>query len=162
MFARYSSLALFLLLVITASFIGSGFEAGEWYHFVAEQPAWTPPYWLIGPLWAIVYAMMALAAWNVWLTGHYSRVGALAWWGLLLVLNMGWSALFFGLHRPGWALPVAGLAMGVAVFCIRAFSRLSRPAALLMVPYLLLATFIALYDLSVWTLNGGLLNRFLG
>jgi benzodiazapine receptor len=162
MLARYLSLAVFLLLVVTASFIGSGFEAGEWYHFILKQPSWAPPYWLIGPLWALVYVMMALAAWVVWLTGHYSRIGALLWWGLILVLNSGWSALFFGLHRPGWALPVLGLAIGIAVFCIRVFGRLSRQAALLMLPYLLWVIFLALYNLSLWTLNGGFLERFLG
>ena len=162
MIARYLSLLVFLLLVITASFIGSGFEAGEWYHSVVNQPSWAPPAWLFGPAWAIVYVLMALAAWNVWLTGHYSRLGALAWWILLLVLNVTWSVLFFGLERTGWALPVLGLAIGIAVFCIKTFSPLSRQAVFLMLPYVFWASFIWVLNLAIWTLNRGFLGRFIG
>ena len=157
MFTAYLSLAVFLLLVIIASLVGAGFEAGEWFHVILIQPSWTPPYWLFGPVWALVYILMALAAWKVWLTAHYSRLQTLIWWALLLLLNVGWLALIFGLHRPGWALPLLGLAIGIAVFCIRAFSRLSRPAALLMTPYLAWITFLWVLNFAIWALNGGLL-----
>lgn len=162
MISRYLSLLVFLLLVITSSFIASGFEAGEWYHSIMNQPAWTPPAWLLAPAWAVVNVLMALAAWLIWSTGHYSRLGPLAWWALLLVLNVAWSALIFGLNRPGWALPVLGLAIGVAIFCIKAFNGLSRQSALLMVPYLGWAIFIWVLNLAIWTMNGGFLAGFLG
>ena len=156
MVARYFSLAVFLLLVIAITVIGAGFEAGEWYHFTIIQPSWTPPYWLFGPVWALVYILMALAAWKVWLTGHHSRVQALIWWALLLLLNVGWSFLIFGLHRPGWAMPLLGLTIGIAIFCIRAFSRFSRPAALLTTPYLVWITFLWVLNFAIWATNGGL------
>jgi benzodiazapine receptor len=161
MLVRYVSLAGFLLLVVAASFIGAGFEAGEWYHVTMSQPSWTPPHWLFGPIWALVYVFMALAAWKVWLTGHYSRLSTLAWWGLLLVLNITWSALFFGLHRPGWALPLLGLTIGIAIFCTRAFGRLSREATFLMVPYLVWIVFILVFNFAVWTTNGGFLQNLM-
>jgi benzodiazapine receptor len=161
MLARYFPLAVFLLLVIAASVTGAGFEAGEWYHQTMKQPSWTPPDWLFVLAWALVYTLMALAAWRVWLTGHYSRIGALIWWALLLVLNVGWSVLFFGWYRPGWALPLLGLTVGIAIFCIRAFSRLSREAALLMVPYLVWIVFILVFDFAVWTINGGFLENLI-
>jgi benzodiazapine receptor len=156
MFNAFFSLAVFLLLVIIASAIGAGFEAGEWFHVTMIQPSWTPPHWLFGPVWALVYILMALAAWKVWLTGHYSRIQALIWWALLLVLNVAWSVLVFGWHRPGWALPLLGLTIGIAIFCIRAFSRLSRPAALLMTPYLVWIIFVWVLNLAIWATNGGL------
>ena len=156
MFTSYFSLAIFLLLVIIASLIGAGFEAGEWFHVTIIQPSWTPPYWLFGQIWTLLYVLMALAAWMVWLTGHYSRIQALIWWALLLLLNVGWSFLIFGLHRPGWALPLLGLTIGIAIFCIRAFSRLSRPAALLMTPYLVWISFLSLLNFAIWAMNGGL------
>ena len=161
MVTRYFPLAVFLLLVVTASLLGSGFEAGEWFHFTIKQPSLTPPYWLFGPVWALVYVFMALAAWNIWQTGHYSRNGALIWWALLLVLNIAWPALFFGLNRPGWALPLLGLTIGIAIFCIRAFSLLSRPAALLMTPYLAWIIFLWVLNLAIWTMNGGFLQNLL-
>ena len=156
MFTAYLSLAVFLLLVIIASFIGAGFEAGEWFHIIAIQPSWTPPYWLFGPVWALLYILMALAAWKVWLTGHYSRIQALIWWALLLVLNVCWSLLFFGWNRSGWSMPLLALTIGIAIFCIRAFSRLSRPAALLMMPYLAWITFLWVLNFAIWAMNGGL------
>ena len=102
MIARYVSMAVFLALVVLAAAIGGSFEAGEWYYSM-HKPSWTPPPWFFAPLWVILYLTMALAAWQVWLTGHFSRLGALAWWLLQLVLNVAWSWLFFDLHRIGWA-----------------------------------------------------------
>jgi tryptophan-rich sensory protein len=158
---RYLSLALFLLMVVVASVAGSGINAGEWYYVTMQRPAIAPPGWLYAVIFALVYAFMALAAWKVWLTQHYSRLGALTWWVLLLVLNVGWSVLFFGWHRPGWALPVIGLAAGIAIFCVKAFRSLSREAAWLMTPYLAWVLFLCAFNLAVWTVNGGILKRFI-
>ena len=132
--ARVQTLLVFLLLVVAASLIGSSFEAGEWYFVTMRQPSWMPPAWLFGPVWAVIYLLMALAAWTVWLTGHYSRLGPLLWWGLLLVLNICWSALFFGLHRIGWAWLLLCLTVAAAILGIRAFRLLSQQAAWLMTP----------------------------
>ena len=129
MTARYIPLAVFLLLVVLTSYVATGFEAGEWYHAIMTQPSNTPPDWLNILAPAVVYVLMALAAWKIWLTGHYSRLGTLTWWVLLLVLSSGWSAVFYGMHRPGWALPVLGLMLGGGQLCTWAISRLSRDAA---------------------------------
>jgi len=158
---RYLSLALFLLMVIAASLAGSVTNAGEWYYVTMQRPAIAPPGWLYAVVFALVYVFMALAAWKVWLTQHYSRLGALAWWVLLLVLNVSWSALFFGLHRPGWALPVICLAAGFAIFCVRVFRPVSRKAAWLMTPYLAWVIFLGVFNLAAWTVNGGILKRFI-
>jgi len=155
MVARYVSLAVFLLLVIAASGIGGSFEAGEWYHQVMKKPDWTPPPWIFGIVWAVVYLTMALAAWLVWLGGHYRRMGVLSWWGILLVLNVAWSGLFFGLHRPGWAWLALGFTIVVAALCIKAFSTLSKQAATLMLPYLAWLFFAWILNLAIWSMNGG-------
>ena len=63
MIARYTSLATFLLLVLLAAAFGGSFEAGEWYYEL-RKPAWTPPPWVFGPAWAVLYLMMALAMWR--------------------------------------------------------------------------------------------------
>jgi len=160
MINSYVSFAAFLLLVVAASLIGSSFNAGEWYNVTMQQPSVAPPAWLFAVVWALVYVLMALAAWKVWLTQHYSRLGVLTWWGLLLVLNISWSALFFGWHRPGWALALLGITIVVAIYCTRAFSALSRPAAYLMGPYLGWILFLWIFNLAVWTVNGGFLGRF--
>jgi tryptophan-rich sensory protein len=160
MLARYFPLTIFLLLVVTASVIGAGFEAGEWYHVTMRQPSFLPPYWLFGVAWALVHVFMAVAAWEVWLTGHGSRNRALAWWGLLLVMNVGWSALIFGLHRPGWSWLLLSLTIVFSMLCVRFFSLLSRTAAYLMGPYLVWIVFAWTLNLAIWTLNGGYFQKF--
>lgn len=159
MIARYSSLAAFLLLVTMTSFTGSGFEAGEWYYITMRQPSWWPPGWFFVGTWTLVYLSLALAAWNVWLSGHYSRITALTWWVLLLVLNVCWFTVFYGMHRPGYALLVLSVMAVFAIFCIRAFGMLSRQAAYLMVPYLLWVIGLWLLNLAIWSINGGILEH---
>ena len=159
MIARYASMAVFLATVVLAAAIAGSFEAGEWYYSM-NKPPWTPSPWFFVPVWAVLYLTMALAAWQVWLTGHYSRLGALTWWMIQLVLNVAWSWLFFDLHRLGWAWLELGLLIAVVVLCIRAFRLLSKPAAYLMVPYLLWLIFAWVLNLAIWTLNGGIFSRF--
>jgi benzodiazapine receptor len=161
MLARYGSLAAFLALVVAAMFLAGRFEAGEWYYQVLARPSWTPPGWFSGAAWSVLYVLAALAAWHVWLSGHYSRFGVLAWWVLLLVLNVSWSALFFGLNRIGWAWLDLAAAIGVAVFCIKAFRPLSKQGAYLMIPMLLWLVFAWVLNLAMWAMNGGLLGRLL-
>jgi tryptophan-rich sensory protein len=98
---------------------------------------------------------MAVAMWKVWVTGQQARLGALAWWLLQLTLNAAWSWLFFGLTRTGWAMAEMALLIGIVVLCIKAFSLVSKPAAWLMVPYLLWLGVAFALNFSVWSMNGG-------
>src|SRR2546429_635093 len=74
---------------------------GPWYDGL-RKPAWNPPSWVFGPVWTVLYASMAVAAWLVW-----RRRGLAAAWlplslfGLQLALNVAWSGIFFALRRPG-------------------------------------------------------------
>jgi benzodiazapine receptor len=158
MIARYSSMAVFLALVVLAAAIGGSFEAGEWYYHLIK-PGWTPPAWLFAGVWSALYLMMALAAWTVWLTGHYTRMNALAWWAIQLIMITAWSWLFFGLERPGWAWLDMSLLIVMVVFCIKVFGGLSKTAAGLMLPYLLWLIFAWFLNLVIWTMNDGLLAR---
>ena len=159
--ARYASLAVLLLLVVAAAYLAGSFEAGEWYYQKLSKPSWTPPGAVLGGGWALAWLTLALAAWQLWQSGHYARLGALAWWLLLLALTVGWSILFFGLNRIGWAWLELGLALTVALLCIRAFHPLSRQAAWLLLPGLSWLGFIWVLNLVMWSINGGPLGRFL-
>jgi tryptophan-rich sensory protein len=151
---RMVSLVVFLVLVVTAAWLGSQFPAGEYYAQL-NKPSWAPPAWLFGPVWSVLYVMMAVAMWRVWLSGQQARLGALAWWLIQLALNAAWSWLFFGLTRIGWAMAEMALLIGMVILCIKAFSLISKPAAWLMVPYLLWLGFAFALNFSLWTLNGG-------
>ncbi len=152
--SRMVSLAGFLALVVLTAWLGSQFPAGEYYALL-NKPDWAPPAWLFGPVWSVLYVLMAVAMWKVWDSGQQARTGALAWWLLQLGLNAAWSWLFFGLTRIGWAMAELAVLIGLVIFCIKAFSLISRSAAWLMVPYLLWLVFALVLNFSLWSLNGG-------
>jgi len=152
--SRLVSLAVFLALVVTVAWLSSQFPAGEYYALL-NKPAWAPPAWLFGPAWSVLYVLMALAMWMVWERGVQARLGALAWWLLQLALNAAWTWLFFGLTRIGWAMAELGLLIGLVILCIKVFSLVSKPAAWLMLPYLLWLVFALMLNFSIWILNGG-------
>lgn len=151
---QYISLAVFLLAVVAASAFGANFEAGVWYQALAK-PDWTPPNWVFGPVWAVIYLLMAVAGWRVWISNKSTRVGALAWWAIILAVNVAWSWMMFGLNRPGWALGVSVVLWGLSVMCARAFHLLSRPAGAMMIPLVIWLSFAVWLNFKIWTLNGG-------
>ncbi|XTZ18107.1 TspO/MBR family protein [Micromonospora echinospora] len=116
-----------------------------------RQPAWAPPSWLFGPVWSLLYAMIAVSGWLVW-----RRVGfgpALGAWTAQLVLNAVWTPIFFGAGRYGLAfldIVVLWLLIGLTVALFR---RVSRPATLLMLPYWAWVTFAACLNVAIWQLN---------
>jgi tryptophan-rich sensory protein len=155
MTARYASLAALLVAVVAASLIAGSYEAGEWYYRDLNRPDWTPSSFVWGIGWSLSYLFLAVAAWQLWLSGHYARLTALAWWLLLLALVVAWSLLFFGLNRVGWAWMELTAALGVFGFCYRAFRPLSAPAARTLLPAAVWLLFIWALNFVLWSTNGG-------
>lgn len=123
-----------------------------WYLSLARPPG-TPPNWVFGPVWAVLYVMMAVAAWLVWRRAEDRR--ALRLWGWQLLANALWSPIFFGLHQTGVALAEMVALVLLIGLTIAAFARHSRPAALLMLPYLLWTCYAAYLNAGFWWLNAG-------
>ncbi len=149
-------LALIAAFVITFAFsaIGAQFTPGEWYRTL-EKPFFNPPNWIFGPVWTILYAAMAVAAWIVWREqGRVNVAKALAAYGVQLVLNTAWSWLFFGRHHIGLALVDIALLWFAIIATMLLFWRVTRTAAMLLVPYLMWVSFAALLNLRFWQLNG--------
>lgn len=144
------SLLVFVALVIATAATGVLFQPGAWYERLAK-PSWTPPNWLFGPVWSVLYIMIAVAGWLVW-----SAEGAglaIALWACQLVLNGLWSFLFFGIRRMDLAMvDVTLLWLSIAAFAAAALP-VSQTAALLFLPYLAWVTIAAALNLSVWRLN---------
>jgi translocator protein len=148
-------LAGWLALSFGAGAFGSRFPPGEWY-LRLDKPPWTPPGWVFGPVWILLYALMGTAAWMVWRERGWSG-GALplALFTAQLVLNALWPWLFFGLHRPGLALADLALLLGVLLPTALAFRRARPAAGALLVPYLLWASFALALNASIWLRNRG-------
>lgn len=125
----------------------------SWYTTL-RKPWWNPPDWVFGPVWSILYAMMAVAAWDVWRrAGFEAARGKLGLFALQLGLNVAWSCLFFMLRLPGLAFCEIVLLWWAILMTILAFRGTSRLAAGLMVPYWLWVTFATLLNFFIWWLN---------
>ncbi|MBC18902.1 MAG: sensory protein TspO [Planctomycetaceae bacterium] len=124
-----------------------------WYSGIAK-PSWTPPDWVFGPVWSLLYAMMAIAAWLIWRNEDRKKSTIpLVWFAVQLILNSFWSVLFFGMQKPSWSM-VEVFFLWLAIFMtIRAFWPLSRWAASMLVPYLLWVSFASVLNVAIWQLN---------
>lgn len=145
-----------------AGIIGSVFTVSSiptWYATIV-RPELSPPNWIFGPVWTTLYGLMGVAAFLVW--SSYAEASedkkkgikiALALFGIQLVLNTLWSVIFFGLQNPGAAL-IEILVLWLAIITtIVTFSKISKPAAWLLVPYIAWVSFAAYLNYSIWALN---------
>jgi len=145
-----ATLAGFILLTFLAPLAGAWAPPGDWYRSL-EKPAWTPPPWLFGPAWTVLYVCMAVAAWGAWRRVGWSA--PLRWWLAQLVLNAAWTPMFFGLRQPGWAfVEILLLWLAIAVTASKFFP-VVRWAGWLMVPYLLWVTFASALNFALWRMN---------
>jgi tryptophan-rich sensory protein len=153
---RILALVVLLGLVFIAAAVGSVFTSrsvSDWYVGLAK-PSWTPPGWVFGPVWTVLYVLMAAAAWMVWLSEGLVRGRLpLALFGVQLVLNAAWSGLFFGLQMPGLALAELLVLLAAIAATTLAFWRVDRWAGVLMLPYLGWAAFAAALNLAIWRMN---------
>jgi len=121
-------------------------------------PAWAPPASVFGPVWTVLYALMALAAWLVWRQGGWRAAApALALYLLQLALNVLWSWLFFGWKQGALAFADIALLLALIVATIVAFHRVRSAAAWLLLPYLAWVTFASALNYAVWQANPAVL-----
>ncbi len=150
------TLALFVLMSLTAGFVGSMFTGPSvttWYPGLLK-PFGTPPAWVFGPVWTFLYVLMGTAAWLVWSRAGWSGARrALALFVAQLVLNALWSLIFFGLRLPALALLEIVLLLAAIVATALIFRRFSRVASWLMLPYVAWVMFATWLNFGIWRLN---------
>jgi benzodiazapine receptor len=146
----------FLLLSLAVMGIGGAVTAGSvdtWYPTLAK-PAFNPPNWVFGPVWGVLYILMAVAGWRVWRTDRtLDRSEALTAFGLQMALNLGWSVLFFGFRLIGTALVEIVLLLAAIIVTAVLFWRIDRPAGVLLLPYIAWVGFAAILNVALWWLN---------
>lgn len=148
------ALLVFVLVVAAAAVFGAQFMPGAWYAALLK-PAWTPPNWLFGPVWTLLYIAIAFAGWRVWRAAHARRPLALGLWWAQWLCNGLWSWLFFGLHRPDLALIDIGLLLACIVAFVVVAWRIDRIAAWLFVPYAVWVSYASSLNLWIWLNNPG-------
>lgn len=148
---KWIVLAGFLALVLGGGLgIGLFSLPGEWYASLAK-PSFNPPNWIFGPVWTILYVLIAIAGWRIWLVAPGGTAMKL-WWGAL-VLNFLWSPTFFGAQQVGFALVII-LALLVTILVFIAMARpVDRPASLMFVPYAAWVGFASLLNGSIYLMN---------
>ncbi len=150
---EWLTLASFLLLCFAAAAFTSRFPPGTWYQLI-DKPPWTPPLFLLGSISALLYVLMAVAAWLVWRERtHLLRLPALGLFAVQLLLNAGWSFVFFGRHEIGWALLALMALWLVLAATVALFFRVSNLAGSVLVPYLAWISFALAVNLEIWRLN---------
>ena len=125
-----------------------------WYAGLIKPP-FSPPNWLFGPVWIILYFLMGIAVYLVWkkrLKNKKVKI-ALKYFLIQLFLNFIWSPLFFGFHQPLIALYDIVLLLIMIVLTMKQFHSISKPAFYLLIPYLLWVSFATLRNLSIVILN---------
>jgi translocator protein len=149
----FMGLLAFLALSFGAAWFGSRFQPGAWYAAL-EKPAWNPPAWIFGPVWTVLYILIAVSGHMLWRRrGERAARIALGWWAAQLVLNALWSWIFFGLQRPGLAFAEICVLLS-AILVTTALAWRVRPlAGALLVPYLAWVAFAALLNFTLWRLN---------
>lgn len=146
----WKGLLVFFALVALAAGLGASAAPDAWYGAL-HKPWFNPPNWIFGPVWTLLYVLMAIAAWRV-----FRKRGAgiaLTLWIIQLACNAAWSPIFFGAHQLGWALADIIVLWALLAATTVLFWRIDRPAGALMVPYWVWVTFAAVLNASIWNLN---------
>ncbi|TWO69148.1 tryptophan-rich sensory protein [Caenimonas sedimenti] len=151
------SLAAWLLLVGAAAAIGAvGSSSAPVFYSQLQLPGWAPPAGWFGPVWTVLYAMMAVAAWLVWRSpGRHG--GALALFGFQLVANVLWSWFFFAWRSGEGAIADILVLDLLVVAALAAFWRIRPTAGALLLPYLAWILFATALSVTVWRMNPALL-----
>ncbi len=144
-----------ILLCELTGFLSSLYVMGEinsWYATLTK-PFFSPPNWIFGPVWTLLYALMGIYLYKVWVSKMKLRSLLLPLFALQLLLNFLWSLFFFNLHDPLLAL-IDILALWFVLFVLIAkTSKTSWSIAWLLIPYILWVSFATLLNIAILTLN---------
>lgn len=148
---RLGSLAGFLILVVGGGIaIGILTAPGDWYA-VLRKPWFNPPAWVFGPVWTVLYALIAIAGWRTW--RRAPRSPAMRVWIAQLLLNFAWSPVFFAAHRIDAAFAVIGLLLiAIGAFIVLTW-RTDRTSAALFLPYACWVAFASALNGAILFLN---------
>ena len=150
-------LAASILICLTAGLIGAVFTIDSvqtWYKTI-EKPSYSPPNWVFGPVWTILYVLMGVSAYLIWVKGLEKKEvrTALMFFALQLTLNALWSILFFGMRNPFYGLIEIVFLWAAIAITIQKFYKISRTAAYLQIPYICWVSYAAFLNYGIWRMN---------
>ena len=150
-------LVISIAICLLAGVLGSVFTTPAiptWYATLIK-PSFSPPNWVFFPVWTTLFMMMGISLFLVWQRGLKDQQvkTALSLFGVQLVLNILWSAAFFGMRSPLAGLIDISILWIFILLTIMNFMKLSRTAGILLIPYILWVSFAAVLNFFIWRLN---------
>ncbi len=139
--------AFVVAVVGMGAWLGSSNIPGEWYQSL-NKPWFTPPNWMFGPVWTVLYILIGVVGARKALYG-----GAQGLWLLQMAANFAWSPVFFGMQQPTWALPIVGIMLLAILAFIAVEWRRDRISALMFVPYAMWVTVATALNIGIVVLN---------
>jgi translocator protein len=156
-FREIPKLIISIVIVFLAGAVGTVYTLKEittWYVSLTK-PSWTPPNWAFGPIWSTLYVLMGISLFLVWRKGldrKDVRIAILVF-AVQLVLNVIWSLVFFATHNIFGGLVLVILLWISILVNIIVFYRISKPAGLILLPYLIWVSIASYLNYSVFILN---------
>ena len=148
-------LVMWLLITFAAAGVGAVASAdAAGFYDKLSRPEWAPPASLFGPVWSLLYLLIAIAAWLVWKDAGFRGASlALSMMIAQLAANALWTWIFFAWHRGALALIEIIVLWILIVITMILFWRVKPVAGALFVPYLLWVTFASALTYSMWQRN---------
>ncbi len=152
---KWKELIAAIVVCQLAGIIGSVFTISSiptWYAGLVK-PSFSPPNWLFGPVWILLYTLMGIAAYWIYTSKNKLKNSALIVFGVQLALNAIWSIVFFGLHSPLLGLIVIALLWISIAWTMVKFYAIDKLASYVLVPYLVWVSFASVLNYSIFVLN---------
>jgi len=146
-----------IALCYLVAFLGSVFTFSSiptWYAQL-NKPFFNPPNWIFGPVWTVLYFLMAVSLYIIWNKNleNKKQDKAIKIFIFQLTLNLLWSLVFFGLHQPLLGL-ITIIILWFSIFItIKYFYKLSKPSGYLLVPYILWVSFASVLNFAIVVVN---------
>jgi benzodiazapine receptor len=140
-----------------AGIIGSIFTSPSipgWYADL-QKPPFNPPNWIFAPVWFLLFTLMGISLYLILkenLNDNTVKIG-IAIFSFQLILNIGWSFLFFSLQNILYALFEIIILWFAILLTISQFWKINKKSSYLLIPYLLWVTFAAILNFTIWRLN---------
>lgn len=155
--SKFLKYALAILICLLAGGLGTIFTVSAiptWYASL-HKPFFSPPNYLFGPIWTLLYMLMGISVAIIWQKGLKNKkiINAIYLFIVQLGLNAIWSPVFFGAKNLLFALLIIVFMWIYILKTILAFRKIDKTASYLLYPYLAWVSFASILNFSVWLLN---------
>ncbi len=152
--SNWLGLLIFFILCFGAAGVGgwiTSSSVGTWYATI-NKPPWNPPNGVFAPVWLTLYSLMAISIWRVWKKVGWAHQ-TITLFFVQLLLNVAWSAMFFGMRQLGLACAEITVVWMVGLVTLILLWRVDRWAGILAVPYMVWVSFAVFLNFTIWQLN---------